>query len=440
MNCISEPHADSIGAQHVVSADIVILGAGYGGLHVAQRLVRLLDDNRHADGGPCSILIVDRQPHHQLTTELPRIIGNEVADRDLDIPLDQLLSERKDQFLRAEIQAIRPSPHAQPGAIETTAGRIQYRYLIIALGSVSNDFGIPGVRQYMRPFLTTEDARDLRIAVSRSIQDAARFEFDQPDAEQEELRRRMTVLIGGAGATGVEVAGELAEFLEGQWQAAWRVAGEPEHYRLPKPRIILVGAAPTVLPGWSGQTSQAVADALQELGVELRLDSLITQVKPGHVQLKAGEWIAADTLVWAGGVRAPTLLQETGLPIGPSGRVSVDPFQRVVDYPNIYVVGDSALLVDKRTGRPVPPTADIALRSGETAALALVATIRGHNPARVLRPLVRNAVSVGRHKGATTLLGMSVKGKHARAIKRLIEWEYRQSITRLHGHSAATVV
>jgi len=174
MNCISEPHADSIGAQHIVSADIVILGAGYGGLHVAQRLVRLLDDNRHADGGPCSILIVDRQPHHQLTTELPRIIGNEVADRDLDIPLDQLLSERKDQFLRAEIQAIRPSPHAQPGAIETTAGRIQYRYLIIALGSVSNDFGIPGVRQYMRPFRTTEDARDLRIAVSRSIQDADR--------------------------------------------------------------------------------------------------------------------------------------------------------------------------------------------------------------------------------------------------------------------------
>jgi len=83
--------------------------------------------------------------------------------------------------------------------------------------------------------------------------------------------------------------------------------------------------------------------------------------------------------VWAGGIRAPTLLQESGLPIGPGGCVSVDPFQRVVDEPNIYVVGDSALLVDKRTGRPVPPTADIALRSGETAALALAATIRGHN-------------------------------------------------------------
>jgi NADH dehydrogenase len=297
MKCISEPDANSIGTQHVVSADIVILGAGYGGLHVAQRLMRLLADDHHADGAPWSILIVDRQPHHQLTTELPRIIGNEVADRDLDIPLDQLLSERKDQFLQAEILAIHPSPNSQPGAIETSAGRIEYRYLIVALGSVSNDFGVPGVRQYMRPFLTTEDARDLRIAVSRSIQDAARYEFDQMDAEQDELRRRMTVLIGGAGATGVEVAGELAEFMEEQWQSAWRVAGEPAHYRLPKPHIILVGAAPTVLPGWSGRTSQAVADALRELGVELRLNAPITQAEPGRVRLKSGEWIAADTLV-----------------------------------------------------------------------------------------------------------------------------------------------
>jgi len=160
---------------------------------------------------------------------------------------------------------------------------------VIALGSVSNDSGIPDVRQYMGPFLATEDARDLQIAVSRSIQDAARIEFDEPQAEQDELGRRMTVLIGGAGATGVEVAASLVRFMEDQWQAAWRVAGDPEHYPLPKPRIILVGAAPTVLPGWPGQTGQAVADALQELDVELRLGLLITKVQPGRVQLKTGE-------------------------------------------------------------------------------------------------------------------------------------------------------
>lgn len=234
MNLASGHDADRR-APHVRSADIVVLGAGYGGLHVAQRLMRLLHNNHHADGTPWSILIVDRQPHHQLTTELPRILGNEVADRDLDIPLDHLLNQWKEQFLQAEIHAIQPVPNGQPGSVETSAGRVAYRYLVIALGSVSNDFGIPGVPEHMRPFLTTEDARDLRVAVSRARPDAARLEFDQPNVDLDDLRRRMTVLIGGAGATGVEVAGELAEFMEDQWQLAWRVAGDPQHYRLPKP-------------------------------------------------------------------------------------------------------------------------------------------------------------------------------------------------------------
>jgi NADH dehydrogenase len=440
MNPATGRAAGETGTNRVTSADIVILGAGYGGLHVAQRLMSLLDGERRADGSPWSLLIVDRQSHHQLTTELPRIVGNEVADSDLVIPLDQLLSEHEDQFLQAEIQAIRPGPDSQPGWVETSAGRIDYHCLVIALGSVSNDFGIPGVHEYMRRFLTTEDARGLRMAAARAIQDAARVEFDQPDCDLHELRRRLTVLIGGAGPTGVEVAGELAEFMEGQWRAAWQVAGEPENYRLPKPHVILVDAAPTVLPGWSDQTSQAVMDALRELGVEPRLAAPITRVEPGRVQIKGEEWIAAGTLVWTGGVRAPKLLQEAGLPTGSSGRIIVDRFQRIAERPNIFAVGDSALLLDKRTGKPVPPTADIALRSGETAALALAATIQGRKPERVLRPLTRNAVSVGRYAGAANLLGITIKGKPARAIKSLIEWEYRQSITRLHGYSAATVV
>jgi NADH dehydrogenase len=158
------------------------------------------------------------------------------------------------------------------------------------------------------------------------------------------------------------------------------------------------------------------------------------------VQLKSGEWLAAETLVWAGGVRAPQLLHDSGLPTGAGGRVQVDQFQRTEGHLNIYAVGDSALLLDKTTGRPVPPTADGALRSGETAAFALMATLQGHDPERVLQPMTRNAVSVGQHQGAATLLGFTLKGHAARALKALIEWEYRQSITRLHGYSIATVL
>src|SRR5262245_18177287 len=213
----------------VESTDIVILGAGYGGLHVAQRLARLLRGEQKADGAPWTTLLVDRQPHHQLTTELPRLVSNEVADDSLDIPLDQLLDGQRTRLLQAEIQSIRLGADSQAGTIETSAGAIAYSQLVIALGSISNDFGIPCVREYMRPFLTTEDALDLRLAVMRAFEEAARSEREQPSTDLEALQQRVRVLIVGAGATGVEVAGAMVELMAEEWERAWRVAGEPDH-------------------------------------------------------------------------------------------------------------------------------------------------------------------------------------------------------------------
>src|SRR5262249_40499151 len=172
-----------------------------------------------------------------------------------------------------------------------------YSQLVIALGSISNDFGIPGVRSSMRPFLTTEDAHDLRLAVIRAFEEAARSEREQPAADLEELRQRVSVLIVGAGATGVEVAGAMVELMEEEGEGAWGVGGKPEHYRLPKAQIALLDAGPMVLAGWSHQTSQSVADALREMGIDLRLSTPIVRVEPGRVQITSGEWIAAGTLV-----------------------------------------------------------------------------------------------------------------------------------------------
>src|SRR5215510_11690575 len=201
--------AGDVTTNPIESADIVILGAGYGGLHVAQRLARLLRGARKADGTPWATLLIDRQPHHQLTTELPRLVNNDVADDSLDIPLDQLLDGQRTRLLQAEIQSIRLGTQSLPSVVETSVGAIAFSHLVIALGSISNDFGIPGVREHMRPFLMTEDARDLRLAVIRAIEEAARSEREQPAAELEELRQRVRVLIVGAGATGVEVDGAL---------------------------------------------------------------------------------------------------------------------------------------------------------------------------------------------------------------------------------------
>src|SRR5581483_6646758 len=119
-------------------------------------------------------------------------------------------------------------------------------------------------------------------------------------------------LIVGAGATGVEVAGELSAFMEELWEAQHRVAGDLPDYRLPKPRIILADAAPTVLRGWPGKTVEAATASLQELGVEIRPNASVAKVNSGAVSLKDGTEIEAGVLVWAGGVHAPKLLADSG--------------------------------------------------------------------------------------------------------------------------------
>jgi NADH dehydrogenase len=408
--------------EHVRQEGIVILGAGYGGLHVAQRLSRLLRDVPTMDNTHTSILMVARQPHHQLTTELPRLVSGQRPDDEFEIDVHRLLDDTRVRFLQAEVTAIRPANHC----VETTAGMIEYRYLMIALGSVSNDFGIPGVREHMRPLLTTEDA--------------ARIEQENREADLADLQRQLTVLVAGAGAAGIEVAGELVGLMERVWENQRRVAGNPSDYRLPGPRIILVDAAPTILPGMAGKTIEAATAALREPGVELRLNAAIAKAEPGRVTLKDGAAIEAGVLVWAGGIRAPRLLADSGLPTGRGGRVQVDRFQRVAGHEEIYVVGDSALVTDAETGRPLPQTADLALREGETAALALAATVQGRDPQRVLKPMTRSAISVGRERGVANVLGIEVNGRAGHAIKDLIEWEYRESITRLGGFTAAAIV
>ena len=128
---------------------------------------------------------------------------------------------------------------------------------------------------------------------------------------------------------------------------------------------------------------------MREFQIDIRVNATIARVEPETVHLKDGTIVEAATRLCTGDVRAPTLLADAGLPTGPAGRVRVDPFGRVPDHPEIYVVGDSALHLDGKTGNPLPSTADLALRQAETAALAIQATLRGHEPAGVLKPMAR---------------------------------------------------
>jgi NADH:ubiquinone reductase (H+-translocating) len=391
------------------SGQIVVAGAGYAGLHVALRLTAKLRDHRAVE-----LTLVDRHDYHQAITELPRVAGGTRAADAVRIPLQDMLATRVG-FVQTEITGF----DLVSQRLLTGAGQISWRRLVLALGSRPNDFAIPGLAQRTLSLYTADDAERVWEAVSKALTAAGAA------AEPEQQRRLATVVVGGGGATGVELAGELAEVLP---KVASGHGLAPE-----RPVVQLVEAGPTILAGSSPQLIDKAAKTLADLGVQVRTNAVVAAATEDGFRLKDGQLVEGGVFVWAGGVKAPELVADSGLPTGYNGRVKVDQYLRVLDRPEIYVAGDLASVTDPRTGHVLPPLAQVALEEGETVARNLDAELEG-------RPLEAFSfhdkgfvVSVGTRRGVADIAGITTGGRLAHLLKDAIEWEYRQSVRHLRG-------
>ena len=392
--------------------DILIAGAGYAGLHVALRLAARLDDRRPGGG----LTLVDKNPYHQLLTELPRVVGGSRTAEEVAVPLRQVLDERV-RFVQATVTGF-DLPGRQ---LLTGSGALPYWRLVLALGSRPNDFGIPGLAERALTLYSVDDASRVLAAVEAQVAAAA----DEADPFQQQ--RRLTVVIGGGGATGVELAGELAEDLP---ELARRHGLPPEFCR-----IVLIEAGPTILAGSSPELVGRANQLLADLGVEVRTNAAAARATAAGFVLKSGEVVEGGVVIWAGGVKAPELLAGSGLPVGHNGRVKVDQYLRALDHPEIYVAGDVASVVDPETGRALPPTAQVALAEGEVVADNLLAELDGRSPEPFARRTKGLVVSVGSRTGVADVAGRAIGGRLAHLLKDAIEWEYRQSVKHLRGWS-----
>lgn len=391
---------------------IVIAGAGYAGLHAAQRLGSWLD--RHQD---VTLTLVDQHDYHQLVIELPRVA---VGTRDEDavrIPLNTVLSPRV-AFVETEVTGFDLPGHQ----LQTAAGPFPYDWLVLALGSRPNDFAIPGLAERVLYPYSSDDSQRVWEAVNESVRAAARA--DDPREQQ----RLMTIVIGGGGATGVELAGGFAEEVP---QLARTYGAPPDLVR-----VILVEAGHTILAGSSQALIGRAAEILHDLKVDVRTNAAVAGAIPEGFRLKDGSVIEGGVFIWAGGVKAPDLVQGCGLPVGYNGRIKVDQFLRVLDHPEIFVAGDLASAIDPDTGHALPPLAQIAVEEGETVAHNLRAAVDG----RPLEPFrFRDkgfVVSVGARRGVAAVSGLTIGGRLAHMLKDAIEWEYRQSVQHLRGWGA----
>jgi len=363
--------------------EIVVAGAGYAGLRATLRLAAKLGD-KHRD---VKLTLIDKYDYHQVLTELPRVAGGQHPPSTVRIPLRRVLNKRA-RFVQASITGF----DFDGKRVLTDGEDIPYTRLVLGLGSEPNDFGIPG--------LLGDPAQKAHL---------------------------MTVVIGGAGPTGVELAGELAEEMP---RLARRHGLNPKLIR-----ILLLDAAPTILLGQPQSMVTKALGILDQLGVEVRLNAMIAKADEHGFTLKDGDTVTGGVYVWAGGVRAVPLVSKSGLTAIGGGRIKVDEYLRAVDRPDVYVAGDASAIINPKTERAYPGTAQLALSSGQSIAENLLAEIEG----RPLTPYqyrdMGAVVSIGPRSGVADVAGRTLSGLLAHVLKDGIEWEYQASVKHLSGWS-----
>jgi NADH:ubiquinone reductase (H+-translocating) len=353
---------------------IVVTGAGYGGITSALRAARLF--RRHPD---VQVHLIDRNPYHLLKTHLHEAA---VHQEEVAIPIERLVGKRNIRFHLAEVTGIDPEARV----VHLQDGTLPFDYLVVALGSQTNFYNIPGLQDHALTLETLADAHQIHDHIARLCARAS--------SEPDETRRRnlLRFVIGGGGLSGVEFAAEFAE----------HAVHCTRHYRIDRREveIILVEAGNRIMPNLEEAIAATVAKELREKGVKVLDQMRITGQTAGEVTLSSGEVLPTETLVWTGGIHITDLFRESGMKIGRLGRIAVDEFLRAESYPHIYAIGDNALAINPRTGNPVPTAAQFALQQGRLVADNIYAAVTGGKQ-EPYSPRVRGeVVSLGKHLAA----------------------------------------
>ncbi|MCL5962202.1 MAG: NAD(P)/FAD-dependent oxidoreductase [Chloroflexi bacterium] len=380
---------------------IVILGAGYGGLRVAMRL----DHALHA-GPAAEILLVDQSDHHQLITELHEVAAASIPAEAVAIPMGRLPIGKAVRFVQATVTGL----DFERQRVATDAGELDYDILVISLGSETDYFGIEGLKDHSLTLKSLPDALLIKEHVD------GMFALAKTEADAEVRKRFLTFVVGGGGFTGTELAGEMADRVRDLNRESGMAQGEA--------RVVVVEAGRTLLSGFDPSLVKTAHQILELKAVELHLGDRAVRVKGDMIELKNGEMVRNHTLIWTGGVKANELVAGSGLQTGIRGRVVVNPYLETVDYANVFAVGDVALVLDPVTGRPLAPSAQLALQEANVAAQNIRARLEGREPIPFRPKVTGEVVSVGRSDALAKVGPFAFDGRLAHWLKRMTVLRY----------------
>jgi NADH dehydrogenase len=356
---------------------VVILGAGFGGLTAARSL------SKHAD-----VTLIDR---HNFQTFLPLLYQVSTAGLAADhvaYPIRGALRKTNVQFRMGTPEKLNAATNELTLA---DGGVIKYDHLVIALGSTTSDFGIPGVNENALGMKTVGEALTIRSEVMRSYEEMC------VRGNQEKL----DIAIVGGGPTGVELAGAFAELVRGPLRSDYADAAS-------RVRVSIIEAGPRLLSSFSESLSNRTKKDLEKLGVTVLTNTSVKEVKPDSILTIDGNTIAANTTIWAAGVKGVPAMDLLNLPVT-RGRIDVASTLQVSGYENVWALGDIAGAVGE-DGMPLPMVAPVAMQQGRFLAKQIQA-LSAAQPLKSFKYLDKGSMAtIGRHKAIVEVKNIRISG------------------------------
>ncbi|MGN7765045.1 NAD(P)/FAD-dependent oxidoreductase [Paenibacillus sp. 22594] len=384
-----------------MSKHIVILGAGYGGLLSA------INVRKYMSKAEAKITVVNQYPTHQIITELHRLAAGSASEQAVTMPLTKLFAGKDIDLKIAKVKSFSVD-NKQVQLSDGTA--LTYDALVVALGSTTAYFGIPGLEEYSMVLKSAADAKKIHAHIEERIREYSKT-HNPADA---------AILIGGGGLTGVELVGEIADVLP---KLTKRYGVNAQDIKL-----MLVEAGPKILPVLPDHLIERAVTSLTTRGVTFLTGLPVTNVASNVIDLKDGQQIVANTFVWTGGVQGNPLVGESGLEVN-RGRATVNDFLQSTSHPDVFVAGDSAV-VFAADGRPYPPTAQIAWQMGELIGYNLYAYLN-NSASEAFSPINSGTLASLGRKDGVAIIGASntpLKGLPATLMKEASNIRYLSHI------------
>ncbi|RWR06349.1 NAD(P)/FAD-dependent oxidoreductase [Siminovitchia fortis] len=377
---------------------IVVLGAGYGGLMTVTRLQKQLGSN------DADIVLVNKNDYHYETTWLHEASAGTLTPDQVRYDIANVIDRSKVDFVKDT--ALKVDTEAKKVQLEK-GDDLSYDYLVIALGGAPETFGIKGLDKYAFSITNVNTARQIREHIEYQF---ATYKVDQKP-------ERLTIVVGGAGFTGIEFLGELGN----------RIPELCKEYDIEKDmvKVICVEAAPTALPGFDPELVEYATALLERKNVEFRIGTAIKEATPEGIVVAKGEddteEIKAGTVVWAAGVRGNPIIVESGIE-NMRGRVKVEPDLRAPGLSDVFVIGDCSLVINEEINRPYPPTAQIAMQQGELVASNLAKLVNGKTNLDSFNFDNKGTVcSLGDDDAIGVVFGKKLTGTKASFMKKMID-------------------